>query len=106
MPLRRRELLSAAAIATASVTIPLGESLLSGRRVAFGQTATAPPSVLPQTAPPLPLPPVSASGLLFSCKYGMTKGPSLEARLAAAREAGLDGVDFDDAAGVTPEQLG
>jgi hexulose-6-phosphate isomerase len=51
------------------------------------------------------VPPSSTSGLLFSCKYGMTKGGSLEERLAAAKQAGMDGVDFDDAAAVTPEQL-
>ncbi len=53
----------------------------------------------------LPPPPTSDNGLLFSCKYGMTKGPSLEARLATAKEAGMDGVDFDAAGGVTPEEL-
>jgi len=51
------------------------------------------------------LPPRPEAGLLFSCKYGMTRGPSLESRLASAREAGLDGVDFDDAAAVSPEGL-
>jgi hexulose-6-phosphate isomerase len=51
------------------------------------------------------VPPAGTSGLLFSCKYGMTKGDGLEQRLAAAREAGMDGVDFDAAASVTPEQL-
>lgn len=53
----------------------------------------------------LPLPPKPADGMLFSCKYGMTQGPTLEARLTAAREAGMDGVDFDAAASVTPDQL-
>jgi L-ribulose-5-phosphate 3-epimerase len=52
-----------------------------------------------------PRPPQPDRGLLFSCKYGMTQGGSLEERLTAAREAGMDGVDFDDAAAVTPEQL-
>jgi len=98
MSIRRRHLLSAGLVAAASGTVPLGQ------RGALGQTAAATPVVTPQTPPP-PLPPLSPSGLLFSCKYGMTKGPSLEARLAAAREAGMDGVDFDDAASVTPEQL-
>jgi L-ribulose-5-phosphate 3-epimerase len=51
------------------------------------------------------LPPRPEQGLLFSCKYGMTKGASLDARLMAAREAGMDGVDFDAAANVTPETL-
>ncbi|MGA0038491.1 MAG: sugar phosphate isomerase/epimerase family protein [Pirellulales bacterium] len=53
----------------------------------------------------MPLPPEPERGLLFSCKYGMTQGESLEARLLSAKEAGMDGVDFDDAASVTPEQL-
>jgi L-ribulose-5-phosphate 3-epimerase len=53
----------------------------------------------------VPVPPLPDHGLLFSCKYGMTQGPSLESRLAAAREAGMDGVDFDAAASVTPQQL-
>ena len=53
----------------------------------------------------LPPSPTSEDGLLFSCKYGMTKGSSLQARLATAKEAGLDGVDFDAAASVTPEEL-
>jgi hexulose-6-phosphate isomerase len=54
---------------------------------------------------PPPLPPHPERGLLFSCKYSMTKGGSLEERLASARDAGMDGVDFDDAAAVTPEGL-
>jgi hexulose-6-phosphate isomerase len=59
----------------------------------------------PAGEPAMPGPPQPHEGLLFSCKYGMTRGPSLEARLAAAREAGMDGVDFDAAGDVTPEQL-
>ena len=57
------------------------------------------------TGPSFPLPPEPHRGLLFSCKYVMTQGGSLEERLLAAREAGMDGVDFDDAASVTPEEL-
>ena len=57
------------------------------------------------TAGLIALPPTPDRSLLFSCKYSMTKGPSLEARLAAAREAGMDGVDFDDAGAVSIEQL-
>ena len=53
----------------------------------------------------MPLPPHPEQGLLFSCKYGMTQGESLEERLLSAKEAGMDGVDFDGAASVTPEQL-
>jgi hexulose-6-phosphate isomerase len=53
----------------------------------------------------VPTPPLSDHGLLFSCKYGMTSGPSLEERLLAARAAGMDGVDFDAAGWVAPEEL-
>jgi hexulose-6-phosphate isomerase len=105
MPIRRRDLFpafSAAAVAVAA--LPFGRAA-TGPTAALGQTAPQAPPVLPQAQPAPPVPPVSASGLLFSCKYGMTRGPSLEARLTAAREAGMDGVDFDDAASVTPEQL-
>ncbi|MEX0689445.1 MAG: sugar phosphate isomerase/epimerase family protein [Pirellulales bacterium] len=52
-----------------------------------------------------PVPPQPERGILFSCKYTMTKGGSLEERLSSARAAGMDGVDFDEAASVTPEQL-
>ena len=67
--------------------------------------ATVVPANAEGTAAATPLPPRPEQGLLFSCKYGMTKGASLDERLAAAREAGMDGVDFDAAASVTPEQL-
>ncbi|MEO1992861.1 MAG: hypothetical protein ABGW78_13060, partial [Pirellulales bacterium] len=56
-----------------------------------------------QALPPVPR--VPEHGFLFSCKYGMTKGDSLVSRLAEAREAGMDGIDFDAAASVTPQQL-
>jgi hexulose-6-phosphate isomerase len=56
----------------------------------------------PSDAPP---PPSPERGLLFSCKYSMTQGATLEERLASARAAGMDGVDFDDAAAVTPAGL-
>ena len=49
--------------------------------------------------------PASNRELLFSCKYGMIKGQNLEKRLEISREAGFDGVDFDDAASVTPDEL-
>ena len=47
----------------------------------------------------------SKSNLLFSCKYGMIKDQGLEKRLELSRTAGFDGVDFDDAASVTPDEL-
>jgi L-ribulose-5-phosphate 3-epimerase len=88
MPLSRRTLLASAGSLTAAATFPSAGSLAAEPDAAA-----------------FPLPPDPARGLLFSCKYGMTQGASLEERLLAAREAGMDGVDFDDAAAVTPEQL-
>jgi L-ribulose-5-phosphate 3-epimerase len=67
--------------------------------------AEPPAAAASATANCLPPLPETDRKLLFSCKYGMTQGPTLEARLTAAREAGMDGVDFDAAASVTPEQL-
>ena len=86
MPLSRRHLLTASAVASTG--------LMS---VAHAEE--------PAGTQALPLPPEPEQGMLFSCKYGMTQGESLEARLLSAKEAGMDGVDFDAAASVTPEQL-
>jgi sugar phosphate isomerase/epimerase len=55
-----------------------------GATLRVGQDSLADDGGCPAT---VPLPPLPTHGLLFSCKYGMTKGASLEARLAAA---GLD----------------
>jgi L-ribulose-5-phosphate 3-epimerase len=90
MRLHRRDLLSSAAALAATAS-------------SVGVGADVTPASTPAAA--FPLPPQPASGLLFSCKYTMTKGPGLDERLAAAREAGMDGVDFDESASVTPEQL-
>lgn len=87
MLLRRRELLAGSALAA----LPI-------------RAVTAADAAKPGTAA-LPLPPQPDRGILFSCKYGMTRGPNLEARLSEAKEAGMDGVDFDDAASVTPDAL-
>jgi hexulose-6-phosphate isomerase len=87
MTIRRRDLLAATGAAVTFV-LPAGA----------GETAAAPSC-------PVPVPPLPPRGLLFSCKYSMTRGASLEERLASARDAGLDGVDFDEAASVTPAGL-
>jgi hexulose-6-phosphate isomerase len=87
--MRRRDVLAAAFAAGACVP---------GRPGPAAETAAVPPD-----APPPP--PRPERGLLFSCKYSMTQGPTLEERLASARAAGMDGVDFDDAASVTPAGL-
>ena len=93
MPIPRRKfLVSTAALAA-------GGSAASGVRAALAAEAGA------SAGTAVVVPPAPSSGLLFSCKYGMTKGDSLEDRLTAAKQAGMDGVDFDDAAAVTPEQL-
>jgi len=90
---RRRFFADAATFSAAAV-------IARGARSAAADLESASPS-----GSCLPPSPTSEDGLLFSCKYGMTKGPSLRARLATAKEAGLDGVDFDAAATVTPEEL-
>lgn len=87
---RRREVFAAVAVSAAG-------GLVRGDDVGVASSRSAGLS--------MPMPPTPEHGLLFSCKYGMTRGGSLEARLMSAREAGMDGVDFDDAASVTPEQL-
>jgi L-ribulose-5-phosphate 3-epimerase len=91
MQVRRRDFLASTAALAA------GGIVAGGVRSAVATGASTGAAVV--------VPPSSTSGLLFSCKYGMTKGGSLEERLAAAKQAGMDGVDFDDAAAVTPEQL-
>jgi hexulose-6-phosphate isomerase len=91
MHLSRRHVLSAAGIAAGlSVTATADERS---------------PAALPAAAGAFPVPPRPAHGLLFSCKYRMIDGKGLEERLATAREAGMDGVDFDDAGAVTPAAL-
>lgn len=51
--------------------------------------------------------PPEGRGILLSCKLSMVsrKIGELEARFAAAKEAGFDGIDVDEAAGLTPEQV-
>ena len=93
MPRSRRSLLVSSAAAA---------GIAATRAVA--EPAVAEP-VAAQGAGGPPLPPEPERGLLFSCKYSMTKGGSLEERLASAKEAGMDGVDFDEAGSVTPDQL-
>lgn len=85
MPITRRSLLASSAVLAGAAAIPA--------------RAESP------AAPSWPMPPQPEQGLLFSCKYGMTKGTSIEERLTSAREAGMDGVDFDEAGSFSPEQV-
>ena len=49
--------------------------------------------------------PARISNILFSCKYGMTKGKSIEERFQSCKDAGFDGIDFDDCGKYTVEQV-
>jgi hexulose-6-phosphate isomerase len=81
-------------------------SLLASSAVLAGAAAVRARADTPATAASSwPMPPQPEQGLLFSCKYGMTKGKSIEERLTSAREAGMDGVDFDEAGSFSPEQV-
>jgi L-ribulose-5-phosphate 3-epimerase len=91
MSLSRRSLLASSAA-----------GLMAARAAAQPAVAESATGADPQA---FPLPPQPEQGLLFSCKYSMTKGATLEERLTSAKEAGMDGVDFDEAGSVTPEQL-
>ena len=48
---------------------------------------------------------VNINPILFSCKYGMTKGNSIEARLESCKKAGFDGIDFDKAGDYSIEEV-
>ena len=81
-------------------------SLLASSALLAGASAFRAPAESPAaSAPSWPMPPQPEQGLLFSCKYTMTKGKSIEERLTSAREAGMDGVDFDEAGSFSPEQV-
>ena len=54
---------------------------------------------------PLVPQPARIAPILFSCKYGMTKGKSIEERLASCKEAGFDGIDFDHAGNYSIEEI-
>jgi len=90
--LTRRDVLAGGAVASATL---------------MGASATVRADDTPDTA--MPLPPMNHRYLL-SCKLGMIakkvdgKSLSLAERLKLARDAGFDGVDFDEAGSYTPEQ--
>jgi L-ribulose-5-phosphate 3-epimerase len=86
-------------------TLLASSAALAGAALARAEDSAVAEAEPVAAAGDFPIPPQPEQGILFSCKYTMTKGPSLEARLASARDAGMDGVDFDEAGSVTPEQL-
>jgi L-ribulose-5-phosphate 3-epimerase len=83
----RRNFLTALGAATAGVCSVNGESKAIVKKE----------SVIPQ--------PARIDKILFSCKYGMTKGKSIESRFESAKAAGYDGIDFDDCGNYTAEQV-
>jgi hexulose-6-phosphate isomerase len=84
--------------------------LAAGLAATAGATAlTSPAAALDAEKRPIITPP-AGKPILLSCKLGMIakkidgKDLSLVERLKLAKEAGLDGVDFDEAGNYTPEQ--
>lgn len=49
--------------------------------------------------------PKQINPILFSCKYGMTKGRTIEERLESCKKAGFDGIDFDRAGDYSIEEI-
>ncbi len=49
--------------------------------------------------------PARIDRILFSCKYTMTKGENIEARFQSCKDAGFDGIDFDDCGKYTADQV-
>lgn len=80
-------------------------SLLASSAVLTGAATIGARAESPAASAAWPMPPQPEQGLLFSCKYTMTKGKTITERLTSAREAGMDGVDFDEAGSFSPEQV-
>jgi hexulose-6-phosphate isomerase len=84
-------------------------SLLAAGALAAGAAISSPSTAAEEKAPPIVLPP-PGKRILISCKLGMIakkadgKDLTLVERLKLAKEAGFDGVDFDEAGSFTPEQ--
>jgi L-ribulose-5-phosphate 3-epimerase len=71
--------------------------LTTGAIAADKVTPVVAESVVPQ--------PARISNILFSCKYGMTKGKTIEERFESVKQAGYDGIDFDHAGKYTVEEV-
>jgi L-ribulose-5-phosphate 3-epimerase len=97
-PLPRRSFLAAGAAAT-------------GLAVASGASSAAAEEKPAEIKPGAFIAPPTGKRILLSCKFGMiakkadSKDLSIVERLKLAAAAGFDGVDFDDAAPYTPEQV-
>lgn len=95
---RRRFLLAGSAVAAVSATASLAATSLA-------------PSALTAAGPAPIVTPPADKRILLSCKLGMIdkktgdKDLSLVQRLRMAADAGLDGVDFDEAGEFTPAQV-
>jgi L-ribulose-5-phosphate 3-epimerase len=63
------------------------------------------PAAQTDRLPDAVLPPHPEQGLLFSCKSSMLQGDTPADKLRLAKEAGYDGVDYDQAGSVAPAQL-
>lgn len=77
------------------------------RDLLAGAAATAALGALPAWGQDKPvLPPKPENRILFSTKLGMVKKDlgDLAARMNAAKAAGFDGIELDEAANITPEQ--
>lgn len=85
-------------------------SFFKGLAVTSALAAAAPLRAAEAAAPAAFISPPTGKSLLLSCKLGMIAKEragqklTIVERLRMAKEAGFDGVDFDEAAGFTPQQ--
>ena len=74
-----------------------GMGALSAGTLAANDSQPSSKSEVPQ--------PKRISNILFSCKYGMTKGKTIEERFESVKQAGYDGIDFDHAGKYSAEEV-
>lgn len=85
-------------------------SFFKGLAVTSALAAAAPLRAAEAAAPAAFISPPTGKSLLLSCKLGMIAKEragqklTIVERLRMAKDAGFDGVDFDEAAGFTPQQ--
>jgi hexulose-6-phosphate isomerase len=86
-------------------------TFLASAAAASVAVASSPSAAHAEEKPGAFISPPTGKKILLSCKFGMIakkvdgKELSIVDRLKLAKEAGFDGVDFDDAAPYTPEQV-